>query len=208
MKHQGKSRKIRRFTSALPTRFLRSQCGGAAVEFALVSIPFFLVIGACVENSLYFLQRELLQRATMDASRQIYTGRFQTSNADTTDKNKLLKRFQSLICSDQSGSPRTTIFDCANVRINISQSSTFNGVTPTEPLAVDPQGRSIWNPSFPKYDCTGSSAIVIIQSAVDIPVFFPTLGISIAQLPNNRRVIQAAVVIKNESYTNKSVCPS
>ncbi|AIQ88104.1 MULTISPECIES: TadE/TadG family type IV pilus assembly protein [Methylobacterium] len=191
---------------AQAARFVRARGGATAVEFALVALPFFALIGACLENGIVFWEQEILQQAVSDAGRQIYTGSFQTANTGTTDPATLMSRFRTAICTQSNGTPRVTIFNCANVRVSVTQASSYAAANPVSPVATNASGASDWNASFPSYSCAGASAIVIVQAAVDVPIFFPLLGAATPSLPNRRRVIQAATVFKVEPYTTQSVC--
>ena len=81
----------------LASRYAQARDGATAVEFALVALPFFALVGACLENGIVFWEQEILQQAVSDASRQIYTGAFQTTNAGTTDTATLMSRFRTAI---------------------------------------------------------------------------------------------------------------
>nr|WP_313901861.1 TadE/TadG family type IV pilus assembly protein [Methylobacterium sp. J-030] len=187
-------------------RLGRERSGATAVEFGLVALPFIALIGACLENGLVAWEQEILQQAVVEAGRQVYTGSFQTANAGTTDAATLIGRFRTAICTQPSGAARVTIFNCANVRVSITSASSYAGATTVSPVAINNNGVSDWNPNFQSYTCGGASAIMVIQAAVDIPVFFPFLGAAPANLPNKRRAIQAATVFKIEPYTTTSVC--
>jgi len=190
----------------LASRYAQARDGATAVEFALVALPFFALVGACLENGIVFWEQEILQQAVSDASRQIYTGAFQTTNAGTTDTATLMSRFRTAICTQPNGTPRVTIFTCANVRVSVTKVADYDSANPVSPVAANASGASDWNPNFAGYACAGNSAIVVVQAAVDIPVFFPLLGAGVPNLPNKRRVLQAATVFKVEPYTAPSGC--
>ncbi len=187
-------------------RFCRARSGATAVEFGLVALPLLALLGACFENGLVSWEQEILQQAVIEAGRQIYTGSFQTSNAGTNDAATLIGRFRTAICTQPSGAPRVTIFTCANVRISVTQAASYAGATTASPVAINSSGVSDWNPNFQSYTCGGASSIMVVQAAVDIPVFFSLLGSATANLPNKRRALQAATVFKVEPYTTQSVC--
>ncbi|WP_267357310.1 MULTISPECIES: TadE/TadG family type IV pilus assembly protein [unclassified Methylobacterium] len=187
-------------------RLWRERSGATAVEFGLVALPFLAMAGACLENGIVAWEQEIIQQAVVEAGRQIYTGSFQTANAGTTDAATLLSRFRTAICTQPNGAPRVTIFNCANVRVSITPAASYAGATTVSPVASTGNGVSDWNPNFQSYTCGGASSIMVIQAAVDIPVFFPFLGAATANLPNKRRVLQAATVFKIEPYTTQSVC--
>lgn len=187
-------------------RFTQARAGATAVEFALVAVPFFALVGACLENGIVFWEQEILQQAVADAGRQIYTGAFQTANAGTTDTATLMARFRTAMCTQSNGTPRVTIFNCANVRVSITKADSYTAATPVSPVATNASGASDWNANFAGYSCAGASAIVVVQAAVDIPVFFTLLGAAVPNLPNKRRVLQAATVFKVEPYPAPSGC--
>lgn len=188
---------------ALPAK----RSGAAAVEFALVAMPFLALAGASLEAGMTYFGQEMLQQAVTDAGRQIYTGQFQTNNSGKTDATTLLNNFRTAMCYP-GGKARVTIFSCDNVRLSITKAVSFDAATPVQPIAVDPKtGLLDWNSSFPSYTCARANDVVVIQAAVDIPVYFPLLGSAYATLPNRRRLLQAATVFQVEPFNSTAACP-
>lgn len=186
--------------------FARDARGASAVEFALVALPFLGLAGASLESGVTYWAQETLQQAVSEAGRSIYTGRFQTGNAATKDKTNLLTAFRNEMCGT-GANKRVTLFNCANVRISITQADTFTNATPVQPTAIDQAtGKSDWNPSFDGYTCARSNAIVVVQAAVDVPVYFNMLASGQTSLPNRRRVLQAATVFQVEPFDSSAVC--
>ena len=99
-----------------------------------------------------------------------------------------------------------TIFTCSNVRISVTSASDFASAAPVSPTAPNASGASDWNASFGSYTCGGASSIMVVQAAVDIPVFFTFLNSQTVTLPNRRRVLQAATVFKVEPYSAPTGC--
>lgn len=193
----------------LPTpvaRLCRERSGAAAVEFGLVALPFLALVGACLENSVVAWEQEILQQAVVEAGRQLYTGAFQTANAGTTDSGTLIGRFRTALCTQPNGAARVTIFNCSTVRVSVTRADSYATATTVSPVIINSNGVSDWNANFQSYTCGSASSIMVVQAAVDIPVFFPLLGAAKANLPSGRRVIQAATVFKTEPYTTSSVC--
>jgi Flp pilus assembly pilin Flp len=95
----------------LPTRaarrFARHQDGAAAVEFALVAVPFLALLFAILETALVFFAGQTLEAAVTDAGRLIMTGQAQGfSQAD----------FKTQVCNRLAGG----LFDCTNgVYVNV-----------------------------------------------------------------------------------------
>ncbi|SFL39734.1 TadE/TadG family type IV pilus assembly protein [Methylobacterium pseudosasicola] len=197
-------RSILRALHALP----RHQGGASAVEFALVALPFLALSGAILEAGVTYFAQEILQQAVTDAGRQIYTGQFQTANTSITDTTTLLNNFRTAMCYP-GGRARITVFPCANVRVSITKAASFGSATPVQATATNATtGISDWNTNFPSYTCARAGDVVVVQAAIDVPVYFPLLGAAYATLPNRRRLIQAATVFQVEPFNSTAACPS
>ncbi len=182
--------------------------GASAVEFAIILFPFLVLVCSLMEAGVQIFSQGILQQAVDDASRQIYTGQFQSSNASTNDTATLINNFRKAICYPD-GRARITTFNCANVRISLRRATDFTAATSTDATKTNAAtGVSDWNPDFSAYSCAHANDIVVLQAAVDVPVFFPSYGSFYPTLPNNRRVIQAASVFKVEPYESSGACGS
>ena len=75
--------RMRRLIPArLARRFMRRQDGAAAVEFALVALPFLALTFAILETALVFFAGQTLEAAAADPARLIMTGQAQTGGFD------------------------------------------------------------------------------------------------------------------------------
>lgn len=187
-------------------RLRGDQRGASTVEFALVAVPFLALTCGTIEASIDYWAQSILQQAVSDAGRLVYTGKFQTSNANTTGNDNFIAAFRNEICKD-NGSPRITIFNCSNVRINISQVDSFSVANPVSPASTDSStGKVDWNPAFGNYACGKSSSIMVIQAAVDFPIFFNLIPTGQATLPGGKRILQAATVFRSEPFGSSVSC--
>jgi Flp pilus assembly protein TadG len=192
----------------LLTAFPKSRAGTTAVEFGLLALPFIGLTGATLEAGITYFGQEILQQAVTDASRQIYTGKFQADNVATTDTTALINKFRSAICMP-NGRPLTATFNCANLRISIAKATSFGSAAPAEATSTNPTtGVSDWNPNFASYTCARANDVMVVQAVVDVPVYFPLLGSAYATLPNNRRLLQAAAVFQVEPFNSTAACAS
>src|ERR1700730_2797622 len=104
------------------SRFCRNESGGAAVDFALVLLPFLAVLMAIIESAMVLLAGQVLQTATTNSARLILTGQAQKSGWSLTD-------FQNNVCANL-----TVMFNCANnLQIDIRSFSSFNSVSLPRP---------------------------------------------------------------------------
>ncbi len=65
-------------------RFGKRQDGAAAVEFALVALPFFGLVIAVIELAIYFFAARFLEDGLFNASRKVLTNRLDTATICTT----------------------------------------------------------------------------------------------------------------------------
>ncbi len=65
-------------------RFGKRQDGAAAVEFALVALPFFGLVIAVMELAIFFFAARFLEDGLFNASRRVLTNRLDTASICTT----------------------------------------------------------------------------------------------------------------------------
>src|SRR5579862_9810282 len=86
------SRRLRRLT----TRFARGRKGSAAVEFAMIALPFLALIMGTIEISMIYLVSTTLENATADMARNIRTGQTTTAGGATRTS------FTNQICTEMT----------------------------------------------------------------------------------------------------------
>ncbi|WP_245447477.1 TadE family protein [Methylobacterium sp. 17Sr1-1] len=168
------------------------------MEFALIGLPFFLLIAAITETALAFFAGQVLDNAVSGAARQLYTGQFQAARAadpppppDTTTQQVALRKFKDAICAS-----RVAIFSCNTIKVDVLALADGASFTPASP--VDAGARS-WRSDFgTRYQKPGPSQIVIVQAAAEFPVFFGFLNPH--TLTNGRRVLQSTVAFRTEPF--------
>ncbi|ACL57773.1 TadE/TadG family type IV pilus assembly protein [Methylobacterium nodulans] len=187
---------VRALTRSLRA-FGRAQQGATAVEFSLVAIPFFGLLAAIIETAIAFFAGQLLDAAVSNASRQIYTGAFQTqTGVSATTSEQALTAFRNNLCAN-----RVTIFNCSAVKVDIrtlDDNASFAAISP-----VDPSTKG-WATGFgTRYldaggKPPGPGKIVIVQAAVAFPIFFSM--INPATFGSNQRLLQSTVAFRTEPY--------
>ncbi|KKX31676.1 TadE/TadG family type IV pilus assembly protein [Rhizobium sp. LC145] len=100
----GKSREITRKDSAPRRRTLRqlvrSRDGAAAIEFALLAIPYFLIVFAIIETFIAFMAEQLVSTAVDNMARQIRMG--QITYGLNLSSNKDRDKFREAFCDEIS----------------------------------------------------------------------------------------------------------
>lgn len=86
----------------LAVRLRRNDDGATAVEFALIAMPFLMLLFGIMSICLYFFTTLYIENAVWNASRDLRTGAFETSTGDyaaaTTDAQRRAK-LKELICN-------------------------------------------------------------------------------------------------------------
>lgn len=166
-------------------RFSRASSGSVAVEFAIVSIPFFGILFAIIETALLFFVSQVLDSAITKASRQIRTGQAQQASMSKD-------QFKALVCNAMGG-----LSNCnANLFLDVRTYSTFSGIGKTSPIDEDKEldeTKTVWQPGL-------KTQIVVVRGFYAWPTFFNFFGNNTAQLADGRRLLGAVVAFRNEPF--------
>jgi Flp pilus assembly protein TadG len=111
---------------SLFARFRTNRRGTVAIEFALIALPFFLMIFAIIEVSLSFAAEEVMANATDDISRQLRTGQLKAADVSGT-------KLKTLIC----GKLLMPAAGCPDLFVDLQTYTAFNKVPLTLPLTSD-----------------------------------------------------------------------
>ncbi|MBD8065713.1 pilus assembly protein [Devosia sp. PTR5] len=170
---------------------LRNTRGVTAVEFGLLALPFFSIIGAILQTSLVFLSGQVLESAVNDAGRTIRTGQVQAAGVT-------IDAFRADVCSRLFG-----LFpDCSGLFIKVSEISNFQSATITVPIdeATCETSACDWSEAQSFSPGVGKS-IVVVKVYYKYPVFLQIGPFGMANLPNGTRLLGAATVFQNEPFT-------
>jgi Flp pilus assembly protein TadG len=164
-------------------RLVRNRQGSAAVEFALIAGPFFLVLFAILEAALMFFAQQALETATQDTARMIMTGEA---------KSYTQTQFTTALCTRLA-----TFFDCTGIRVASQSFANFAAITPFSP--VDSSGNFVAN--FP-YSTGASGTIMLVQVSYKWPLFVTGLGFNMANAngDSTHRLLTATAAFRNEPY--------
>jgi len=98
-------------------RYLKNREGTAAIEFAILAIPFFMLLFAILELAIVFFINSTLTHSVSEASRQIRTGNFQACGSQD--------KFKELVCANMQG-----LGNCEKrLRIDVVTDNSFNTIT-------------------------------------------------------------------------------
>ena len=174
--------RFRRFAAS----FAEGRRGAAAVEFALVSIPFFALIFGIIEVGLIYFIAVALENATDGAAREIRTGQLQTQGGATAAS------FKTLICNQLGwlGSNCTS-----NLSVQVQTFSTFSTVTQTSPIV-----NGAINQNNLLFSLGGPGDIVLVQAFYQWTVLAPALDNLSTPLSGGKTLLTSTAVFRNEPY--------
>lgn len=181
--------------------FAHDAGGVAAVEFALVVMPFVLLLAAIVQITLTGWASQNLDEALERAVRKIYTGAFQGANKGSPIAN--LSALKQELCG-APGARIATVFNCADVDVKLDVAVSASFAASARPTIVDPNTGTWANGFGARYQCAAPGAIVVVTVAVRQPVAFPFLNYGAARFSDGARLLQSTAVFRTEPYESGS----
>ncbi|GGD87157.1 MULTISPECIES: TadE/TadG family type IV pilus assembly protein [Rhizobium] len=174
----------RRKFFASPRRLLADRDGVAAIEFAILALPLFIMIFGIIEVSLMFFVNSSLDASVHKISRMIRTGEVASSNMTLAD-------FKAKICSDMLLS-----FNCSSdllVKVNVL--SDISSAASADP--IDDSGNLTVTESF---DVGKGSDYILVQTFLPWTAVVNFFSLSSAKLSDGRYLLGSAVLFRNEPF--------
>lgn len=166
--------------------FLRQDDGSVAVEFALLGLPFFLLIVGLIEISLFFASGVAVEGAANASARILRTGQAQLSGDP-------LAAFEDKLCA-QVG----ILVDCANLQYEVIavDDDSFTNLGENVP-SFDEDG----NLESQGFDPGGSEDVIIVRIAYRHQFLTPFLGnLAGDDTATKSALHMSTVVLRNEPY--------
>jgi len=173
-------------------RWLSNDDGAAALEFAIVALPFFMLVLGILGMGLYFLANSQLEYGVEVAARRVRTGEAQK---DSTT----VGRFKQDVCT-AAGS----YIDCDKLSVIVQHASSWSGISPQ--ACVDSKGNMVGSTGstgdlVSKY--TGEESEVVLVTVCyqwDLASSFSFLRLGNASDGTGPSIIQAATAFRSEPY--------
>ena len=178
-------------------RFERDAKGTTAVEFGLVALPFFALIGALIQFAFVHIWAEQnLDYRLQQAVRGLYTGSFQNANTAVTNQATLLANLKTAMCQ-ANGTAIVTVFKCSDVKLNVAVASSFSNGAAGSPYNASTK---TWNSNFEGYASAQPCQIVVVTAAVTVPVYFKLLNLGVASMSDGSHMLMSTAVFRTEPY--------
>ena len=170
--------------SNLIDRLRAERRGAAMVEFALLMLPFFILVFGIFEVGLVIWGGLELDNATSDAARLVRTGQAQSGNYDAN-------RLKQEVCSRVS-----LLFDCnTKLRLDVRTFASFGNMAAPQPLNA--QGNLHDNFSF---KLGGAEEIVLMSTYYEWPLLNIVSSMSLGNMADGNRLLQASAAFQNEPF--------
>lgn len=176
----------RRFPALrLPLRLRRDENGSAAVEFAIVSLPFFALVLAIMETALVFFAGQMLETAVIDAGRLIRTGQAQQNGFQVGNfRDQVCDRLVAMFGNCKS-----------NLVVKVKVLNNFSSASNSKPIKQD--GTVDTNN---EYNHGKAGEIVQVSVFYEWPLFVNKFGLNLADLGNGNRLLAGVTAFRNEPF--------
>ena len=177
--------------------------GSAAIEFAMVAPPFFLLLMATIESGVMFFAQSTLQNAVNDAARLVRTGQSAcfTKDSSGTCMSMTADQFRTQICNEVNILLQVCTKDSSgnsDLQFDVkAYSAGFGGVTNSSPL--DTHGDL---PNLTAFNTGNACDVVLVRAYYRWPVITPGLNILLANMRGSYHLLATAAAFRNEPYVN------
>lgn len=168
-------------------RRMRGDRGATLIEFALVAVPFFILLFGTIEVGLVHWGTYELENATEDAAREIRTGQVAAEGMNGAG-------FKQLVCS------RVSLLSQCQARLKLDVQS-FTSFTQMRSASIAPvtdgdghlAGDGAWVPGGPQQ-------IVLVTAFYEWPLINPMSSISLSNMDSGNRLLRASAAFRNEPW--------
>jgi Flp pilus assembly protein TadG len=186
-------------------RLSRNEDGVTAIEFAMVGIPFFMMLFGIMGVGLYFFSVFNLENAVEQASRPLRTGEWDKANpinstdAAIADAQRAASKvaFSKAVCDQLAG-----FFDCAKkLRVQVVNVTAGNAPDVGQCLDKDAAGVTILVPTVTtKFADLAATQTVVVTACYQLDVLQHIPFIKLGNMPDGSTLIQASAAFKTEPY--------
>lgn len=176
----------------LLNRFRRNQDGATAVEFAMISVPFLMLLAAIIETAMMFWTSQVLEESVSQTSRRLLTGEALTRYTGNAAANTAA--FKNDICANSPG-----LVDCSKLVIDVRTYSSFagakTGIDGSNPITAGGLNTTGFGFNQPQ-----AQQIIVVRAVLEYPLFFTSWSSSLANIGEGRRGIVASSTFRAEPF--------
>jgi Flp pilus assembly protein TadG len=175
-------------SSRFGSRLRDDEKGFTAVEFAIVAMPFLMLLFGTITVGLYFFVTFSLENAVEQGARLIRTGQAQTSNPPMTTT-----QFKTVVCNNAP-----SFIDCVGkLRVNVVSASAFSSLS--APGCTDTSGNLV--PDAAESNVPGAAGdAVLVTVCYEWTLAGSLPFLKLGKMANGAALIQAATTFRTEPY--------
>jgi len=168
----------------LPAKLAKHEGGAAAVEFALVVVPFLFLLFGLFEIGVVYFASASFDAAVQRGARLVRTGQAQAAGMS-------LSEFRTAVCDGYSN-----LFGCeSNSYFTVEVLSSLGSATYTSPVQGD--GSFVSTETF---DTGAASDYMIVRGFLQFAPLFDVFGALSPGLANGNRLFVSSALFRNESF--------
>lgn len=169
-------------------RFRKDERGATAIEFAMISLPFFAILFAIAETGVAFLNGQFLDRAVEKASRKLFTGQYVNQ---FPNPNARFNAFRTEVCATAG-----TFINCGQLAYDVTAYATFGDTM----LPIPMSGGNLDMTALPRFNPGRSGEVVIVRVYYKVPIYADLLGAGMGTLSGGQRLLVGTAAFKNEPF--------
>ncbi|MCM2456057.1 pilus assembly protein [Rhizobium sp. CG4] len=178
----------------------KSSDGAAAIEFAILAIPYFMIIFAIIETFIAFTGEQLVSNAVENMSRKLRTGQITYKVDSTTDKEA--EQFRQLFCNEIA-----IMITCSTTEAKIPQKLFIDARTFTNfadmPSSVPVKNGDLDTSAF-KYEPGGPGTINMLRAYYKWQVMTDLIRPYISNIrPTDASVPSYFLIVATSAYQNE-----
>ena len=163
-------------------RFSGSRSGTAAVEFALVALPFFAILFSLIETGLVFIGDTTMQNAVQQAAREVRTGQAAGDGFD-------LAAFRTALCG------YSIFFDCSKFKIDLRTYANYADIPLFAPIKNGQLDMSGFG-----YSAGGANQIMALRVYYEWPIYTDVMSKALSSLNSGNYLMAATTAFKTEPF--------
>ena len=180
------ARSLRKFR--LLRRFAKARRGSAAVEFALIAMPFFLLMIGLAEISMIGFAQTSLDLAVSESARQIRTGQAQMGGLSHADiRDQICDKINVFIILECDG----------NLYIDVDR---FNSFVDANNAEADPINNGEFQDTGFGYTPGAPSDIVVVRAYYRWQILTPLFEPVFQNVSGGKRILVTTMMSRNEPY--------
>jgi Flp pilus assembly protein TadG len=169
-------------------KLARDNRGTTAIEFALLGVPFFAVLGATLESGITFMAAQALDSAVGDAGRLVMTGQAEANGFNAA-------MFRTAVCDRLFG-----LFDCSKIKIKVRVITDFASATTASPVYTSGPLTGQWK-IVEDYDDGIGSSIIVAEAYYKWPTILNINGFTLQDQPDGTKLMSGVRVFRNEPFS-------